>query len=86
MKRMDPKKYCTNAVERKNIQHKNSKRIHCKKSQQWAMRAEVRAEASKHRGGGGEQSQQPMTTLEDKGRHTHSDDTHRGVQRVEDRK
>lgn len=41
------------------------------------MRAEVRAEASKHRVGG--QSQQLMTTLEDKGRHTRT--THTGAYR-----
>lgn len=71
MKRMDPKKYCTDAVERKSTQ--KSKRIHCKKSQQWAMRAEVRAQ--KPANTEGEQSQQPMTTLEDKGRHTYRQHT-----------
>lgn len=58
----------------KGNQQKTAKEFIVKKSQQWAMRAEVGAEASKHRGRG-EQSQQPMTTLEDKGRHTNGHNT-----------
>lgn len=40
------------------------------------MTAEVKAKASKHRGRGeGQQSQQPMTTLEDNRRHTNRQHT-----------
>lgn len=84
MKRMDPKKYCTNAVERKKINTKTAKEFIVKShsSEQWGQKLRQKPANTE----GGEQSQQPMTTLEDKGRHTHTDNTHRGVQRVEDRK
>lgn len=59
-------------MERKSTE--NSKRIHCKKvtavsneGRSWGRSQQTQRE--------GEQSQQPMTTLEDKGRHTNGHNT-----------
>lgn len=68
----------------KGNQQKTAKEFIVKKSQQWAMRAEVGAEASKHRGRGNNPNS-PWQHWNTKG-DTQTDTTHQGVQKVEDRK